>query len=49
MVKPVYPSLDDPQFAEKLAHMEDFSIFQIPPADTYPTSELFEQRIQELC
>lgn len=49
MVKPVYPSLEDPQFAEKLAHMEDFSIFQIPPADTYPTSELFEKRIQELC
>lgn len=49
MGKPVYPSLDDPQFAEKIAQMEDFSILQMPISKEYKTKEAFETRIQEMC
>lgn len=46
---PVYPSKDDPLFTEKLAMMEDFGIFKIPPQATIETAEEFKKNAERLC
>jgi superfamily II DNA or RNA helicase len=46
---PVYPSKDDPLFTEKLAMMEDFGIFKIPPHKTFESSEEFKKTAETLC
>lgn len=46
---PVYPSKDDPLFTEKLAMMEDYGIFKIPPQSTVKSAEEFKQTAEKLC
>ena len=46
---PVYPSKDDPLFTEKLAMMEDFGIYKIPPNTTLENAEDFKKTAEQLC
>ena len=46
---PVYPSKDDPLFTEKLAMMDDFGIFKIPPQSTIENAEEFKKTAEKLC
>lgn len=48
-MKEVYPSLEDPHFAVKLASLEEFGIFQIPKVENFKNKEAFEERAQQLC
>jgi superfamily II DNA or RNA helicase len=46
---PVFPSKDDPLFVEKLAMMDDFGIFKIPPQEVMNTPEEFKKTAETLC
>jgi hypothetical protein len=46
---PVFPSKDDPLFVEKLAMMDDFGIFKIPPQEVMNTPEEFKKNAETLC
>jgi len=48
-MKEVYPSLEDPQFAVKLASLEEFGIFHIPKVETFKDKEAFEEKARQLC
>lgn len=48
-MREVYPKLDDPNFAEKLANMEEFAIFHLPKVATFENKESFEEKAKQLC
>jgi superfamily II DNA or RNA helicase len=45
----VYPIIEDPQFQEKINHMEDFKIFKSDPIEPVLSREAFENRSKTLC
>jgi hypothetical protein len=49
MVKEVYPNLEDPSFALKIAKMEEYGIYEIPPMTPFKDKDAFEKKANQLC
>ena len=45
----VYPNLEDPSFALKIAKMEEYGIYRIPPMTSLKDKDAFETKANQLC
>ena len=48
-IQQIYPSVEDPLFAEKIAHMDEFGIFKIQESEKVINKKAFEEKAKQLC